>query len=161
MQVEMRIQGLMIDPITQMPIVVLRDPRNDAKLPIWVGAFEASAISLELEQIKTPRPMTHDLLRDVIQELGARVVRAVVTDLQENTFFAVLHLDTAEGPRQVDSRPSDAIALALRCGAPIFANEEVIEAAQSIDLIQGHKDTERFRHWLEGLDDNEIGKYQI
>ncbi|MBP7148030.1 MAG: bifunctional nuclease family protein [Acidobacteria bacterium] len=161
MPVEMRIQGLMVDPITNMPIVVLRDPRTDAKLPIWVGAFEANAIALELEQIRTPRPMTHDLLRDILRELGGRLTRIVITDLQENTFYALLQIDTPAGPREIDSRPSDAIALALRCGAGIFAHEEVIQAAQNIDLTQGHQDTERFRSWLESLDDNELGKYEV
>ncbi len=161
MQVEMRIQGLMVDPITNMPIVVLRDPRTDAKLPIWVGVFEANAIAIELEKIKTPRPMTHDLLRDVVGQLGARLARIAITDLQENTFYALLHLETAAGPKEIDSRPSDAIALALRCNAPIFVEEGVIEAAQNIDLTQGHQDTERFRQWLESLDEGDLGKYEV
>jgi len=161
MAIEMRIQGLMIDPITNMPIVVLRDPRTDAKLPIWVGVFEANAIAIEIEKIKTPRPMTHDLLRDMLIQLGARLARVAITDLQDNTFYAVLHLETTAGPREIDARPSDAIALALRCEAPIFVAEGVIEAAQNIDLTQGHQDAERFRAWLEGLDDDEFGKYEV
>ncbi len=161
MQVEMRIQGLMIDPITNMPIVVLRDPRTDAKLPIWVGVFEANAIAIELEKIKTPRPMTHDLLRDALTQLGAKVVRVTITDLQDNTFYALLHLETHDGPKDIDARPSDAIALALRCEAPIFVNEDVIAAAQTIDLTQGHQDADRFRQWLESLDDDEMGKYEV
>lgn len=161
MQVEMRIQGLMLDPITQGPLIVLRDPRTDSKLPIWVGAFEANAIATEMERIRMPRPSTHDLLRDVIRELGARLTKVVVTDLQDNVFFATLYLETASGPRQIDARPSDAIALALRWDAPIYATEDVIQAAQSIDLTQGYKDNERFRQWLENLDESDLGKYEI
>jgi bifunctional DNase/RNase len=161
MPVEMRIQGLMIDPITGGPLLVLRDPRTEAKLPIWVGAFEANAIATELERIKMPRPSTHDLLRDVLQRLSARLTKVVVTDLQENIFFALLHLETPSGPLTIDSRPSDAIAIALRCDAPIFATEEVIRAAETIDLTQGHQDTERFRAWLEGLDEGDLGKYPV
>ncbi len=161
MQVEMRIQGLMLDPITQGPLIVLRDPRTDAKLPIWVGAFEANAIATEMERIRMPRPSTHDLLRDVIRELGARLTKVVITDLQDNVFFATLHLETGTGPKQIDARPSDAIALALRWDAPIFAAEDVIQAAQNIDLTQGYKDTERFRQWLESLDESDLGKYEI
>ena len=161
MQVEMRIQGLMLDPITQGPLIVLRDPRTDAKLPIWVGAFEANAIATEMERIRMPRPSTHDLLRDVIRELGARLTKVVVTDLQDNVFFATLFLETASGPKQIDARPSDAIALALRWDAPIYASEDVIQAAQNIDLTQGYKDTERFRQWLESLDESDLGKYEI
>jgi hypothetical protein len=161
MQVEMRIQGLMLDPITQGPLIVLRDPRTDSKLPIWVGAFEANAIATEMERIRMPRPSTHDLLRDVIRELGARLTKVVVTDLQDNVFFATLFLETASGPKQLDARPSDAIALALRWDAPIYATEDVIQAAQNIDLTQGYKDTERFRQWLESLDESDLGKYEI
>lgn len=161
MQVEMRIQGLMIDPITQMPMVVLRDPRNDDKLPIWVGMFEANAIALELEKVKTPRPMTHDLLHDVLVELGARLTRIGIVDLRDSTFYALLHVVGPAGERDIDARPSDAIALALRFGAPIFVDENVISAAQNIDLTAGHEDAERFRQWLEGLDEEDLGRYEV
>ena len=161
MAVEMRIQGLMIDPITTMPLLVLRDPRTDAKLPIWVAVFEANAIATELERVKTPRPMTHDLLRAVVAELGGKLRKVTVTDLQDNIFYAVLHVEAPDGMHEIDARPSDAVALALRCGAPIFARRAVIEAAQSIDLTQGHQDSERMRHWLESLGDGERGKYEI
>ncbi len=161
MHVEMRVQGLMIDPITQQPMIVLRDPQSDAKLPMWIGAFEANAIALELEHVKTPRPMTHDLLAGLLDDLSATLTKIVITDLQENTFFAVLHLDTPDGAKQIDSRPSDAIALALRCDAQIWASEEVIESAKNIDLTEGYKETERFREWLEGLGEDDLGKYEM
>ncbi|GAB4372325.1 MAG: bifunctional nuclease family protein [Acidobacteriota bacterium] len=161
MQVEMRIQGLMCDPITRMPIVLLRDPKSDAKLPIWVGVFEASAISLELEHVQPPRPMTHDLFRETLRRLGARLARVVITGLQDSTFFAELELETASGTLRIDARPSDAIALALRCEAPIFAEQQVIEDAQNIDLTQGHEDSERYRAWLEELDRKDLGKYEM
>lgn len=161
MPIEMRIQGLMIDPITTMPLLVLRDPKTDAKLPIWVAVFEANAIATELERVKTPRPMTHDLLKNVLTELGGRLNRVIVTDLQDNIFYAMLEVETAAGQKAIDARPSDAIALALRCGAPIFARKEVIEAAQSIDLTQGHQDSERMRQWLQSLGEGELGKYEV
>ncbi|MDQ7006276.1 MAG: bifunctional nuclease family protein [Acidobacteriota bacterium] len=161
MAVEMRIQGLMIDPITTMPLLVLRDPRTDAKLPIWVAVFEANAIATELEKVKTPRPMTHDLLQSLLRELGGRLRKVTVTDLQDNIFYAVLEVECGGEIREIDARPSDAIALALRCGAPIYARQEVIEAAQNIDLTQGHRDSKRIREWLQGLGQSELGKYEI
>jgi hypothetical protein len=158
MQIEMRIKGLMIDPITNMPIIILRDPHSESLLPIWVGIFEANAIALEMEKVVTPRPMTHDLLRDVVSSLEGQVERIVVTELKENTFFALIHLRRDGRTITVDARPSDAIALALRTRAPIFAEEAVIEAAKNIDPTEDARDTERLRKWLENLDDNELGK---
>src|SRR4026208_2571690 len=114
MQIEMSIKGLMIDPITNMPIIILRDQDGQRVLPIWVGVFEANAIALQIENVQTPRPMTHDLLRNIIQDLQAAVDRVVVCDLKENTFYAVIQLQTAAGPVSIDARPSDAIAPALR-----------------------------------------------
>ncbi len=161
MPVEMRIQGLMLDPITTMPLIVLRDPKTDAKLPIWVAVFEANAIATELERVPTPRPMTHDLLRNVLQELGGRLTHVTITDLQDNIFYAMLHIETEDGVREIDSRPSDAIALALRCDAGIYAAQEVIDAAQTIDLTQGHRDSEKIRQWLHSLGGGEVGEYEI
>lgn len=161
MELEMRIQGLMHDPITKMPIVVLRDPVSDAKLPIWVGIFEANAIAMELEKVRPPRPMTHDLIKDVLTELGGKLERIVITHLEDNTFFATLHLQTASGVKKVDARPSDAIALALRFEAPIYAHPQVIEDAQNIDLTAGSQDSDRYRAWLEDLDQSDLGKYEI
>ena len=161
MELEMRIQGLMHDPITKMPIVVLRDPVSDAKLPIWVGIFEANAIAMELEKVRPPRPMTHDLIKDVLTELGGKLERIVITHLEDNTFFAMLHLETSSRVKKVDARPSDAIALALRFEAPIYAHPQVIEDAQNIDLTAGSQDSDRYRAWLEDLDQSDLGKYEI
>ncbi len=121
--IEMNIKGLMVDPITNMPIIILRDSEGQKVLPIWVGVFEANAIALQIENIQTPRPMTHDLLRNIIQDLQASVDKIVVCDLKENTFYALIHLKTSAGPVAIDARPSDAIALALRTRAPILVDE--------------------------------------
>lgn len=158
MEIQMTIKGLMIDPITNMPIIILRDPNGESVLPIWVGVFEANAIATEMEKIPTPRPMTHDLLRDLVKGLGARIDRITVTELKDNTFYALIHLSRDGRTFQVDSRPSDAIALALRAEAPIFVNSAVIEAAKLIDPTEDAKDTERLRKWLERLDETELGK---
>jgi hypothetical protein len=160
MAIQMTIKGLMIDPITNMPIIVLRDDSGERTLPIWVGVFEANAIALQMENVETPRPMTHDLLRNVIQDLDARVDHVVVCDLRENTFYAEIHLRSGGRPVTVDARPSDAIALALRTRAPIFVEESVIEGASQVDAERGG-DIGRLRKWLEGLGDEELGKYKM
>jgi bifunctional DNase/RNase len=159
--IEMKIKGLMIDPVTQMPIVMLRDPKSEAVLPIWVGLYEANAIALQLEKIKTPRPMTHDLLKNVIGELEAEVEKIVITELRENTFYAVIHLRKGGAALAIDSRPSDAIALALRVDAPIFVEEEVIAKAKSVDMTKEAGDSDRLRQWLEKLNVEELGKYEM
>src|SRR5436190_13522464 len=133
MQIEMSIKGLMVDPITNMPIVILRDRDGQRVLPIWVGIFEANAIALQIENVSTPRPMTHDLLRNVIQDLKASVQKIVVCDLQENTFYALIHLSLNGETVAIDARPSDAIALALRTCAPIFVEDAVIDHAKTGD----------------------------
>jgi bifunctional DNase/RNase len=158
MEVEMKIKGLMIDPVNQMPIIILKDPRDESLLPIWVGIFEANAIALELEKVSTPRPMTHDLLCDIVRSLEGRVERIVVTDLKDNTFYALIHLHRNGQVYKVDARPSDAIALALRAKAPIYADTAVIEAAKNIDPTEDSRDTERLRKWLDTLDESELGK---
>ena len=129
MEVEMKIRGLMMDPITNMPIVILKETSGDGILPIWVGVYEANAIALEIEKVVTPRPMTHDLLRSVITTLGATVTRIVVSDLKNDTFFAKIVLQYNGTTLEVDARPSDAIALAVRADAPIFADDSVVEKA--------------------------------
>lgn len=161
MQVEMSIKGLMVDPITNMPIVVLQDSEGRRVLPIWVGIFEANAIALQIENIATPRPMTHDLLRNVLSDLKADVQKIVVSDLKENTFYAVIHLLVGGELVMIDARPSDAIALALRVKAPIFAEEAVIDNAKSLDVTPAAGDSERLQKWLEALDPEELGKYKM
>jgi uncharacterized protein len=157
MLIEMTIKGLMVDPITNMPIVLLKDKEGDRVLPIWVGIFEANAIALQIENISTPRPMTHDLLRNVISDLDGRVDRVVVCDLKDNTFYAIIHL-TVRGERvAVDARPSDAIALALRTRAPILVEETVIDNAKTVERA----DSDRLQQWLESLDPDELGKYKM
>ncbi|MGH9867725.1 MAG: bifunctional nuclease family protein [Candidatus Polarisedimenticolia bacterium] len=162
MSIEMKIKGLMMDPINGMPIIVLKDPHGDAVLPIWVGLFEANAIALQMEKIGTPRPMTHDLLKSFLQNLGARIEKVVISDLKENTFYAVIHVLQQNGSLvEVDSRPSDAIALALRAEAPIFVEEDVITRAKSIDMAKDAGESDRLRQWLEKLDPEDLGKYEM
>jgi uncharacterized protein len=161
MQIEMVIKGLMIDPITNMPIVILRDKEGQRVLPIWVGAFEANAIALQIENVDTPRPMTHDLLRNVIHDLKAAVEKIVVSDLKENTFYALIHLVVNGEPVAIDSRPSDAIALALRTSAPIYVEEHVIDHAKTVDLTPEKAGSERLQKWLENLDPDDLGKYKM
>jgi hypothetical protein len=160
-ELEMKIKGLMIDPITNMPIIILRDPTSSAVLPIWVGIFEANAIALQIEKIVTPRPMTHDLLKSMINGLQAKVEKVVITDLKENTFYAQIYLNREGVVLPIDSRPSDAIALALRTGSPIFVDTEVIERAKNTDLTKDAGESERIRKWLENLDPDEMGKYEM
>ncbi|MBI3450469.1 MAG: bifunctional nuclease family protein [Acidobacteria bacterium] len=161
MTIEMKIKGLMIDPVTQMPIVLLRDPKSEAVLPIWVGLAEANAIALQIEKISTPRPMTHDLLRSVLASLDATVEKIVITELKDNTFYALIHLVHDGKALTVDSRPSDAIAVALRASAPIFVEEDVISKAKSVDMTKEAGDSDRLRQWLEKLDPDELGKYEM
>jgi len=161
MLIEMTIKGLMVDPITNMPIVILKDKEGDRVLPIWVGIFEANAIALQIENIATPRPMTHDLLRNIITDLDGQVDRVVVSDLKDNTFYAIIHL-TVRGERiAIDSRPSDAIALALRTRSPIMVEESVIDNAKTVDLTSERADNDQLQKWLESLDPEELGKYKM
>ena len=161
MQIEMTIKGLMVDPITNTPIVILRDKDGQKVLPIWVGIFEANAIALQIENIATPRPMTHDLLRNVIQDLKASVQKIVVSDLQENTFYALIYLSLNGDTLAIDARPSDAIALALRTKAPIFVEEAVIDNAKTMDPSSDRADADRLHKWLDSLDPDDLGKYKM
>jgi bifunctional DNase/RNase len=161
MEIEMTIKGLMIDPITNMPIVILKDGKGNRVLPIWVGIFEANAIALQIENITTPRPMTHDLLRNVLSDLEATVERIVVSELKDNTFYAVIYLNRGGDVLAVDSRPSDAIALALRTKSPIFVEENVVESAKGMDLTKDGADSERLQKWLESLNPEDLGKYKM
>lgn len=161
MQIEMTIKGLMIDPITNMPIIILRDQEGQRVLPIWVGVFEANAIALQIENVQTPRPMTHDLLKNIIGDLHAHVQRVVVCALKENTFYATIHITVGDQALAVDARPSDAIALALRTRSPIFVEEAVIQSARSVEAGKESMDLGRLQKWLEGLSDEELGKYKM
>jgi uncharacterized protein len=161
MLIEMSIQGLMVDPITNMPIVILKDKDGTRKLPIWVGIFEANAIALQIENVATPRPMTHDLLRNVIKDLDGRVERVVVCDLKDNTFYAIIYLVVRGASVAIDARPSDAIALALRTRAPILVDDSVIENAKHVDITTERGDSERLQKYLENLDLEDMGKYKM
>ena len=161
MQIEMNIKGLMVDPLTNTPIVILRDKDGQRVLPIWVGVFEANAIAQQIENVSPPRPMTHDLLRNVIHDLQATVQKIVVSDLQENTFYALIYLAMPGGTVAIDARPSDAIALALRTRAPIFVEDRVIEHAKPVDFSSENGEAERLQKWLESLDPDELGKYKM
>ncbi|HEX9287543.1 MAG TPA: bifunctional nuclease family protein [Thermoanaerobaculia bacterium] len=159
--VKMEIKGLLMDPVSNMPVVVLRDAANGVFLPIWVGIFEANAIALQMEKITTPRPMTHDLLKNLLGELDAKVERIVINDLKDNTFFARIHLLRGETRWNVDSRPSDAIALALRVDAEIFVEEEVLEKSKTLRPNGDDTDPERLKKWLEEVNPEELGKYRM
>jgi uncharacterized protein len=158
--VRMEVKGLLMDPVSNMPVVVLRDQADGVFLPIWVGIFEANAIALEMEKVATPRPMTHDLLRNVLVELGTQVDRIVINDLRENTFFARIFLSRGGQSWEVDSRPSDAIALALRAKAEIWVEEEVLEKSRA-SKGEGDQDPDRLRKWLEEVNPEELGKYKM
>ena len=143
MQIEMTIKGLMVDPITNMPIIILRDKDGQRVLPIWVGVFEANAIAVQIENTASPRPMTHDLLKNVIEDLQGRVERVVVSDVKDGTYYAIIHLSVRGDAVAIDARPSDAIALALRAKAPIFAEEHVIEQAKPGEPVTSEVEKER------------------
>ncbi len=161
MLIEMTIAGLRLEPSTNTPIVVLKDKTGDRVLSIWVGVHEANAIASQIENVSMPRPMTHDLLRNLITDLDGRVDRVVVTDLRENTFYATIHL-TVHGDRvAIDARPSDAIALALRTKSPILVDEAVIEQAGSPDSLPDRLDGDRLQRWLEDIDPDDLGKYKM
>jgi bifunctional DNase/RNase len=161
MEIEMKIKGLVIDPISKMPIVVLQDLKSERMLPIWIGVFEANAISLRMENISTPRPMTHDLVSNFFQELGIILEKVVVTDVRDNTFYANIHCRQKSSTFIIDSRPSDAIALSLRMEAPIFVEEEVVQKAQSLKFDENLEDSEKLKKWLENLAPEDFGKYKM
>jgi len=160
MEVEMKIRGLLMDPVTNTPIVILRDCGNETVLPIWVGVYEANAIALEIEKVSTPRPMTHDLIKNVLAGLDARVHKVVVTELKEDTFYAVIWMERDGKIISVDSRPSDALALALRVDCPIFVEEEVLKTSKKA-ANASETTSEELRKWLEGLNDEDLGHYKM
>jgi bifunctional DNase/RNase len=161
MEVEMKIRGLMMDPVTNMPIVVLKDVSSETVLPIWVGVYEANAIALEIEKVATPRPMTHDLLKNLLVGLDTGVHKVVVTELREDTFYAVIWLERDGQVISVDSRPSDALALALRVDCPIFVDDEVLKNSKLAANASDRVTSEELRKWLEGLNDEDLGRYKM
>jgi bifunctional DNase/RNase len=161
MEVEMKIRGLMMDPVTNMPIVVLKDARGSAILPIWVGIYEANAIALEIEKVQTPRPMTHDLLRNLLLGLEVRVHKVVVSELKDDTFFALIWMERNGQMMSMDSRPSDALALALRVDCPIYVEETVLKSSKLSTALTEKSQNEELRKWLEGLSDEDLGRYKM
>ena len=161
MEVEMKIRGLMMDPVTNMPIVVLKDTQGSAILPIWVGVYEANAIALEIEKVATPRPMTHDLIKSLLLGLNTAVNKVVVSELRDETFYAVIWLDRDGELISVDSRPSDALALALRLDCPIYVEETVLKSSKQASSVSNKVPDEEVRRWLEGLNDEDLGRYKM
>ncbi len=161
MEVEMKIRGLMMDPVTNMPIVILKGVADSAILPIWVGIYEANAIALEIEKVQTPRPMTHDLVRNVLLGVNATVKKVVVTELKDDTFYALIWLERNGTTISIDSRPSDALALALRTDAPIYVDDSVLKSSKVANAVSDKVGSDELRRWLENLGDEDLGKYKM
>jgi len=164
MFIEMKVSGIILDPVSNVPIVILKDGEGKHTLPIWIGLLEASAIAMELEKIKVHRPLTHDLLKNLLEQLKITVVKIEITDLRENTYYALIHLQTREAVMSLDSRPSDAIALALRVAAPIFVAKAVLDKSQHLETKESEFSQENKDKWseiLEGLDPDDFGKYKM
>ncbi|MDX1979427.1 MAG: bifunctional nuclease family protein [Bryobacteraceae bacterium] len=161
MEVEMKIRGLMMDPVTQMPIVILKDVNGNTILPIWVGIYEANAIALEIEKVATPRPMTHDLIKTLLHGLETNVRKVVVSELKDDTFYALIWLEKDGELITVDSRPSDALALALRLDCPIFVEDAVLKTSKMTANLGDRVNNEEARRWLENLNDEDLGRYKM
>ncbi len=161
MEVEMKIRGLMMDPMTNMPIVVLKDLGGDAVLPIWVGIYEANAIALEIEKVTTPRPMTHDLIKVLLTGLDTTLKKVVVSELKDETFYALIWLEREGELISVDSRPSDALALALRHDCPIYVEDKVLQNSKNSNAVSEKVNNEELRKWLENLNDEDLGRYKM
>jgi uncharacterized protein len=161
MEVEMKIRGLMMDPVTNMPIVVLKEVGSDVVLPIWVGVYEANAIALEIEKVTTPRPMTHDLIKNLLLGLDTHVHKVVVNELRDDTFFAVIWMERDGKVISIDSRPSDALALALRLDCPIYVDEDGLKHSKQATASADRVSAEDLRKWLEGLNDEDLGRYKM
>ena len=161
MEVEMKIRGLMMDPATNMPIVVLKDLGGNAILPIWVGIYEANAIALEIEKVSTPRPMTHDLIKLLLLGMDTGIRKVVVNELKDDTFYAVIWLEKNGELISVDSRPSDALALALRLDCPIYVDDSVLKSSRMAQSVTDKVNNEELRRWLEGLNDEDLGRYKM
>jgi bifunctional DNase/RNase len=161
MEVEMKIRGLMMDPVSNMPIVILKDVNSNTILPIWVGIYEANAIALEIEKIVTPRPMTHDLIKTLLRGLNAGVQKVVVSDLKDDTFFAVIWLERDGEIISIDARPSDALAVALRLDCPIYVEDTVLRSSKVAASVSDKVSNEDLRRWLENLNDEDLGRYKM
>ena len=161
MEVEMKIRGLMMDPVTNMPIVILKDVDGSAILPIWVGIYEANAIALEIEKVSTPRPMTHDLIKTLLSGLNTSVRKIVVNELKEDTFYAIIWLEKDGNLISVDSRPSDALAVALRLDCPIYVEDSVLNTSKATGAVSEKVNNDELRRWLEGLNDEDLGRYKM
>ena len=161
MEVEMKIRGLMMDPITNMPIVILKEASGSNILPIWVGVYEANAIQLEIEKVVTPRPMTHDLIKSVLLGLQAHVQKIVVTNIKDDTFYAVIWVEREGQLISIDSRPSDALALALRIDCPIFVEDAVLISSRNQSAAKEGINNEELKRFLENLNDEDLGKYKM
>lgn len=161
MEVEMKIRTLMMDPVTQMPIVILRDIAGDTILPIWVGVYEANAIALEIEKVSTPRPMTHDLIKTIVTGLDVTVQKVVVNELKDDTFYALIWMEKNGESVSVDARPSDALALALRLDCPIFVDDQVLKTSKMVTTASDKNNNEELRRWLEQLNDEDFGRYKM
>ena len=161
MEVEMKIRGLMMDPVTNMPIVILKDAEGDVVLPIWVGVYEANAIALEIEKIATPRPMTHDLIRNILFGLTTGVQKVVVSELKDDTFFALIWIERNGEMIAIDCRPSDALAVALRLDCPIYVEDEVLQSSKVTGSVSDKASSEELRRWLENLNDEDLGQYKM
>lgn len=161
MEIEMKIRGLMMDPVTQTPIVILKDVDGSTILPIWVGMYEANAIALEIEKVSTPRPMTHDLIKTLLAGLETFVQKIVVSELRDDTFYAMIWLERDGEVITVDSRPSDALALALRADCPIYVDEQVIRTSKATNSVSDKVTTDELKRWLESLNDEDLGRYKM
>ena len=161
MEVEMKIRGLMMDPMTNMPIVVLKDMSGEAVLPIWVGIYEANAIALEIEKVNTPRPMTHDLIKILLMGLDTSIRKVVVSELKDDTFYALIWLERNGKLMSVDSRPSDALALALRHDCPIYVDDSVLQTSKNSATVSDKVNNEELKKWLENLNDEDLGRYKM
>jgi uncharacterized protein len=157
MLIEMQVKGLMIDPVQSVPIIILRDADNQRALPIWVGPVEANAIALQIENVSPARPMTHDLLRNLLEELGATLKRVIIADLRGGTFYAYLELDRNGEVLLIDSRPSDAIALSMRAKVSIFVDTKVLDQVRSVEVTSDRTEREHLQKWLESLDPDDLG----
>jgi hypothetical protein len=161
MEIEMKIRGLMMDPVTNMPIVILKDVNSNTILPIWVGVYEANAIALEIEKVATPRPMTHDLIKSLLRGLQTGVKKVVVSDLKDDTFYAVIWLERDGEVISIDSRPSDALAVALRLDCPIYVEDSVLKSSKVAASVSDKVTNDELRRWLENLSDEDMGRYKM